>query len=35
MLPIATENFQFSTHSIFCVIDVAFVKPYTIVLLGN
>lgn len=35
MLTIAIENFQLSTHSIFHVISVAFVKPYMIVLLGN
>lgn len=35
MLTVATEKFQFSTHDIFHLINVAFVKPYKIVFLGN
>lgn len=35
MLTIAIEKFQFSTHSIFHLINVAFVKPCKIIRLGN
>lgn len=35
MLTIATEKFQFSTHNIFHLNNLAFIKTYTIFLLGN